>query len=55
MIKADLESAIDRLENRLRTAIGQTAHQQTVRVFGMMLAVVGVMNAILFALLRVVH
>ena len=53
--KTDLEAAMDRLENRLRTAIEQTAHQQTVRFFGMMLGVVGLMNAILFALLRVVH
>jgi hypothetical protein len=42
--KADLDQAIDRLEHRL-----------TVRVFGMMLGTVGVMDGILFALLRVVH
>jgi len=53
--KPDLEQALDRLENRLRIAIKQTAHQQTVRFFGMLLGVVGMMNAILFALLRVVH
>jgi hypothetical protein len=53
--KPDLEQALDRLENRLRIAIEETAHQQTVRFFGMTLGIVGVMNAILFALLRVVH
>ncbi|HXC12306.1 MAG TPA: hypothetical protein VNV39_05635 [Stellaceae bacterium] len=42
--KTDLEQAIDRLEHRL-----------TVRFFGMMLGVVGVMNGILFALLRIVR
>lgn len=42
--KVDLEQAIERLEHRL-----------TVRVFGMMLAVNGLMNGILFALLRLVH
>ena len=53
--KPDLDQALDRLENRLRIAIDQTAHQQTVRFFGMLLGVVGVMNAILFASLPVVH
>jgi len=42
--KADLQQAIDQLEHRL-----------TVRIFGMMLRVVGVMDGILFALLRIVH
>ena len=42
--KADLQQAIDQLEHRL-----------TVRIFGMMLGVVGVMDGILFALLRIVH
>jgi hypothetical protein len=39
--KADLEHSIERLEHRL-----------TVRFFGMMLGIVGVMDGILFALLR---
>ena len=42
--KADIEQAMERLEHRL-----------TVRFFGMTLGIVGVMNAALFALLRVVH
>jgi hypothetical protein len=42
--KADLEHALERLEHRL-----------TVRFFGMMIGVVGVMDGILFALLRFVH
>jgi acid phosphatase family membrane protein YuiD len=42
--KADLEHSIERL-----------GHQLTVRFFGMILGVVGIMDGILFALLRVVH
>ncbi len=42
--KADLEQAIERLEHRL-----------TLRFFGLMLGVNGLMNGILFALLRFVH
>lgn len=42
--KPDLDQALERLE-----------HPLTVRFFGMMLGIVGLMNAILFALLRVVH
>jgi hypothetical protein len=42
--KADLEQAIERL-----------AHRLTVRFFGIVLGVNGVMNGILFALLRFVH
>lgn len=42
--KADLEQALERLEHRL-----------TVRFFGLMLGVNGLMNGILFALLRFVH
>jgi hypothetical protein len=54
-MKTELEGAIDRLEQRLRTAMEQTAHQQTVRVSGIVFAIVGLLDAILFALLRVVH
>jgi hypothetical protein len=53
--KVDLDQAADRLEHRLTLAIEQTAHQQTVHVFGMTLGIVVVMNAILFALSHVVH
>jgi hypothetical protein len=42
--KADLEQAMERIEHRL-----------TVRVFGIVLGIGGVMDSILFALLRVVH
>ena len=42
--RADLEQAIAQLEHRL-----------TVRFFGLMLEVNGLMNGILFALLRFVH
>jgi hypothetical protein len=65
-IKADLDQAVgrletridqlgERLEHRIDMTVERTAHQQTVRHFGMTLGIVGVMNAILFALLRVVH
>jgi len=42
--KADLEQTMERIEHRL-----------TVRVFGIVLGIGGVMDSILFALLRVVH
>jgi hypothetical protein len=42
--KADLEQGLERLK-----------HDLTVRVFGLVLGVVGVMNGILFALLRLAH
>ena len=42
--KTDLDHALERLEHRL-----------TVRFFGMMLGINGLMNGILFALLRFVH
>ena len=53
--KADVEAAIARVEQGLRLAIEQSAHQQTVRVFGMVFATVGLLDAILFALLRIVR
>ncbi|HYU11488.1 MAG TPA: hypothetical protein VEK82_02855 [Stellaceae bacterium] len=43
-MKVELERAMERLEHRL-----------TVRFFGLMLGVNGLMNGILFALLRFVH
>jgi hypothetical protein len=49
--KADL----DALEIRLERVVERSAHQLTVRLSGLMLGVVGLMNGILFALLRVVH
>ncbi len=53
--KTDLEQAVERLEHRIDQTVEQSEHRLTVRFFGMMLGIVGVMNAILFALLRVVH
>jgi predicted component of type VI protein secretion system len=50
-----IDEAVERLEHRIDLAVERTAHQQTVRFFGMTLGIVGVMDAILFALLRVVH
>jgi hypothetical protein len=63
---ADLEQAIgrletridqlgERLEHRIDMTVERTAHQQTVRHFGITLCIVGLLNAVLFALLRVVH
>jgi hypothetical protein len=45
---------LDALEARIERAIERSAHQLTVRLFGLMLGIVGLMNAILFALLRLV-
>jgi hypothetical protein len=45
--KVDLDNAVHR--------IASTMHDQTVRHFGMTLGIVGLMNAILFALLPAVH
>jgi hypothetical protein len=53
--KTDLDQAVERLEHRIDHAVEQSEHRLTVRFFGMTLGIVGVMNAILFALLRVVH
>jgi hypothetical protein len=52
--KADLEALEMRLRMTIERAVEQSAHQLTVRLFGLMLGVVGLMNAILFALLRLV-
>jgi hypothetical protein len=41
--------------SRIDRTVEQSEHRLTVRFFGMTLGIVGVMNAILFALLRVVH
>jgi hypothetical protein len=53
--KADLAATKSDLEHAIKLAIVESEHRLTVRVFGMVLGVVGVLNAILFALLRVVH
>ena len=52
---ADLERAIEQIKHELQMTIECTAHQQTVRLFGMLVATVGLMDAILFAPLRFVH
>lgn len=49
--KADLAATKSDLER----AIEQAKHDLTVRVFGLVLGIVGVMNGILFALLRIVR
>ena len=49
------DEIVERLEHRIDMTVERTAHQQTIRHFGMTLGIVGLMNAILFALLRVVH
>ena len=53
--KADLAATRAELEHAIKLAIVESEHRLTIRVFGMVLGVVGVMNAVLFALLRVVH
>jgi len=52
--KADLDRAVERLERRIEQAVDGAAHQLTVRLVGFTLAIVGLMNSILFALSRVV-
>ena len=54
-VVARIDQVADRLEQRIDLTAERTAHQQTVRLFGMVLGIVGLMDAILFALLRVVH
>lgn len=53
--KADLTMLEERLRADIERAVERSAHQLTGRLFGMMLGVVGLMNGILFALLRIVH
>ena len=50
-----LDATRAELEHAVKPAIVESEHRLTLRVFGMVLGVVGVMNAVLFALLRVVH
>ncbi|HZS94272.1 MAG TPA: hypothetical protein VFA78_05710 [Chloroflexota bacterium] len=59
--KDDLNQANDRVDHELKVTrdelkltIGRTVHQQSWRLFGMVFAVVGLLDGILFALLRVV-
>lgn len=54
-LETRLDQLVERLEHRIDMSVERTAHQQTIRHFGITLGVVGLMNAILFALLRVVH
>jgi hypothetical protein len=53
--KADLDALEMRLRMTIERAAEQSVHQLTVRLFGLMLGVVGLMNGILFAPLRLVH
>jgi hypothetical protein len=60
--KVDLEQAVNRLEQRVDQTVERSEHrlersmhQQSLRHFGGTLGIVGLMNAILFTLLRVVH
>jgi hypothetical protein len=50
-----LDRRLEQLEHRLTVLIGQTAHDQTRHLFSLMLGVVGLMDAVLFVLLRFVH
>lgn len=51
---AHLDQQLEQLENRLTLTIERTVHQQSWRLIGLVFAVVGLLDAILFALLRVV-
>lgn len=50
-----IDQLAERLEHRIDMTVERTAHQQTVRIFGVTFGIVGLLDAILFALLRVVH
>jgi hypothetical protein len=53
--KADLDALEMRLRLTIERVVEQSAHQLAVRLSGLMLGVVGLINGILFALLRFVH
>ena len=53
--KADLAATKSELQHAIELAIERSEHRLTVRFFGLMLGVNGLMNGILFALLRFVH
>jgi hypothetical protein len=53
--KADLGAVKAELQQNIELAIERSEHRLTVRFFGIMLGVNGLMNGILFALLRLVH
>jgi hypothetical protein len=53
--KADLDQRLEQLEHRLIRRMDRLGHDLTVRIFTFTLAIVGLMDAVLFALLRVVH
>jgi hypothetical protein len=52
--RSDLEQTMERMEHRLIQRMDKLAHDLTVRLVGFMLAITGLMNAVLFALLRIV-
>jgi hypothetical protein len=54
MSEQRLDQAVERLEHRIEFLIEQSEHRMTVRTFGLVLGIVGLMDSVLFVLLRVV-
>jgi len=54
MSERRLDQAVERLEHRIEFLIEQSEHRMTVRIFGLVLGIVGLMDSVLFVLLRVV-
>jgi ferritin-like metal-binding protein YciE len=50
-----LDYAVQRLEQRHELVIEQSEHRITIRTFGLVLGIVGLMDSILFVLLRLVR
>jgi hypothetical protein len=54
MSEQRLDQAVERLGHRIEFLIEQSEHRMTVRIFGLVLGIVGLMDSVLFVLLRVV-
>jgi|tagenome__1003787_1003787.scaffolds.fasta_scaffold20875488_2 hypothetical protein len=53
--KAELERTIEQAVHRLETALARAVYEQSWRLVGLVFAIVGLLDAILFALLRFSH
>jgi hypothetical protein len=54
-LRQAMRADIHQLRQATRADLEQMKHELTVRVFGLVLGIVGAMNAVLFALLRAVR
>ena len=53
--KAELERSIEQAVHRVEAALARGIYEQTWRLVGLVFAIVGLLDAILFALLRFSH